>query len=55
MTDMPIGAQAPSLPQHRALGVLAARLIGLQKLFLRTEVTGLDEIHDAPQIEQAVF
>ena len=24
MTDMPIGAQAPSLPQHRALGVLAA-------------------------------
>ena len=31
------------------------RLVGVQELFLRAEIAGLDEIHDAPQIEQAVF
>ena len=38
-----------------ALGIFAARLVSLQKLFLIAEIAGLDEIHDAPQIEQAVF
>ena len=37
-------------------GVLAAaRLVGLEEMFLVAEVAGLDEIHDAPQIEQPVF
>ena len=37
------------------LGILAARLVGLGKLLLVAEVTGLNEIGDAPQIEQAVL
>ena len=36
-------------------GVLAARLVGLGEMLLVAEVAGLDEIHDAPQIEQAVL
>ena len=35
--------------------VAASRLVGFEKLFLVAEVAGLDEIHDAPQIEQPVF
>ncbi len=38
------------------LGVFAAfRLVGFEEMFLVAEVAGLDEIHDAPQIEQPVF
>ena len=37
------------------LRVLAARLVGFEELFLVAQVAGLDEIHDAPQIEQPVF
>ncbi len=33
----------------------AARLVCFVEMFLRAEITGLDEIHDAPQIEQAIF
>ena len=36
-------------------GILAARLVGLGEMLLVAEVAGLDEIHDAPQIEQAVL
>jgi hypothetical protein len=36
-------------------GVFAARLVGFEKMFLVAEIAGLDEIHDAPQIEQPVF
>ncbi len=37
------------------IGHRRARLVGLGKLVLVAEVAGLDEIHDAPQIQQAVF
>ena len=37
------------------VGHLRARFVGFDKLFLIAEVAGLDEIHDAPQIEQPVF
>ena len=38
------------------LGVLAAaRFVGFEEMFLVAEITGLDEIHDAPQIQQPVF
>ncbi len=42
---------------RRGNGLFAARagFVRLDKLLLVAEVTGLDEIHDAPQIEQPVF
>ena len=40
----------------RGLGVFAALgFVSVEELFLVAEVAGLDEIHDAPQIEQPVF
>ena len=39
----------------RAFGVFAARFVGFGEMFLVAEIAGLDEIHDAPQIEQPVF
>src|SRR6185436_13422346 len=42
-----------------ALGALslraALRLVGLDEMLLIAEVAGLDEVHDAPQIQQPVF
>src|SRR5204863_1984904 len=32
-----------------------ARFVGLIEVVLRTEITRLNEIHDAPEIEQPVF
>ena len=37
------------------IGNRRARFVGFDKLVLVAEVAGLDEIHDAPQIEQPVF
>ena len=38
------------------LGIFAAlRLVGVEELFLIAEIIRLDEIHDAPQIQQPVF
>ena len=38
------------------IGVLfAAGLVGFGEMFLGAEVAGLDEINDAPEIEQAIF
>src|SRR5713101_4631698 len=36
-------------------GILSARLINFSELFLIAEVAGLDEIDDAPEIQQAIF
>ena len=33
----------------------AARFVGFVEIVLRTEIAGLDEIHDTPEIEQPVF
>ncbi len=40
---------------HLLFVAFTTRLIGFMEMLLRAEVAGLDEIHDAPQIEQAVF
>ncbi len=37
-------------------GIFAAlRFVSVEELLLITKIAGLDEIHDAPQIEQAIF
>ena len=37
------------------VGHRGARFVGFEKLFLVAQVAGLDEIHDAPQVQQPVL
>ena len=50
-----LGREPPAGDALGRFGVLAARLVGLGELLLVAEVAGLDEIDDAPQVEQAVL
>ena len=36
-------------------GILATRLVSFRELFLIAEITGLDEISDAPEVQQSIF
>jgi len=52
-----LGFFAPDGRFHRSglVNDRRARFVSFDKLFLIAEVAGLDEIHDAPQIQQPVF